>query len=302
MHSAFYREAQSMRVSSLGIGTYLGEMDAETDDRYRQAILEAIDGGINFIDTSLNYRHCRSERNIGESLRYVNASAIVCTKAGFLVPGATPQLNPADVVSRMHCMTPGFLADQLDRSLANLGHVDVFYLHNPETQLSAVSHDEFYSRVRAAFTQMERFVADGKIRFYGMATWNGFRKEGQLDLERIEGIAREIAGNDHHFRFIQLPINLAMREGLTLRVPERAAALGITTVASASLMQAKLASDLPQAIRDVLGPTLTDAQCALQFVRSAPGVTVALAGMSRVEHVRENLGIAEVAPLAHVRY
>jgi aryl-alcohol dehydrogenase-like predicted oxidoreductase len=39
-----------------------------------------------------------------------------------------------------------------------------------------------------------------------------------------------------------------------------------------------------------------DAQRALQFVRSTPGITTALVGMSRVEHVHANLSLAGVAP------
>ena len=63
---------------------------------------------------------------------------VVSTKAGFLTPGAVPEfLKPEDVVGGMHSMAPDFLADQIDRSRANLGvdTIDVFYLHNPETQL-----------------------------------------------------------------------------------------------------------------------------------------------------------------------
>jgi aryl-alcohol dehydrogenase-like predicted oxidoreductase len=307
MVATFYRTAQSFRVSSLGIGTYLGGKDEETDARYTAALTAAIEGGINFIDTSLNYRHGRSERNIAEALRRVSKpreSVVLCTKAGYLVPNAVPPLEQADVVAGTHCMTPAFLEDQLERSRQNLrvDTVDVFYLHNPETQLSAVPRQEFEQRVRSAFDRMERFAESGRIRYYGMATWNGFRKEGQLDIARLDGIAHEIAGPSHRFRFIQMPINLAMREALALGVPQLADSLGITTVASASLLQSKLASELPDAITQVLGPNLTDAQNAIQFTRSAPGVTVALAGMSRVEHVRENLGVAGVEPLTDVRF
>lgn len=296
-----------MRVSSLGIGTYLGAMDDETDERYTQAIAAAIEGGINFIDTSLNYRHQRSEQSIREALRRVTQpreSLVICTKAGFLVPGARPPLDSADIAGRSHCMTPEFLEDQLERSRQNLGleTIDVFYLHNPETQLSSISHDEFEQRVRRAFEAMERFAESGKIRFYGMATWKGFREEGLLDLARIESLAREIGGKTHRFRFIQLPVNLAMREALVRGVPQQAASLGITAVGSASLLQSKLATDMATPLREVLGNHLTDAQCAIQFTRSAPGITVALAGMSRVEHVRENLAIADIEPLHDVRF
>ncbi len=57
-------------------------------------------------------------------------------------------------------MAPDFLADQIDRSRANLGvdTIDVFYLHNPETQLGFVDRAEFDTRIRRAFAQLEQLV------------------------------------------------------------------------------------------------------------------------------------------------
>jgi predicted aldo/keto reductase-like oxidoreductase len=68
-------------------------------------------------------------------------------------------------------------------------------------------------------------------------------------------------------------------------------------VASASLLQARLARGLPDHVRGLLGPLRTDAQTAIQFVRSTPGITTALIGMSRIEHVEENLELVQVEPL-----
>ena len=75
-------------------------------------------------------------------------------------------------------------------------------------------------------------------------------------------IAREVGGEEHGFRFIQLPFNLAMPEATTLAnetldgermtVVEAAKRLGVTVVASASLLQGRI-----------------DPQAAIQFVRSA---------------------------------
>lgn len=303
--TGFYRSAQGLTVSSVGIGTYLGEMDAETDARYTAAIRLALNRGINFLDTSLNYRRQRSERNMGAALAAWGGEdggsrdeVVVCTKAGYLVPGATPAgLRPAEIVGRMHCLAPEFLRDQLDRSRRNLGleTLDVFYLHNPETQLEYIREEAFHERVRIAFEELERLVESGAIRFYGLATWEGFRN-GVLSPTSIEGIARSLAGDSHHFRFIQLPVNLAMTGGA--RAIEEAAALGITAVASASLLQARLAGGLPDEVTAALPGTATDAQRAMQFTRSFPGVTTALVGMSSIEHVEENLGVARVRPLA----
>jgi predicted aldo/keto reductase-like oxidoreductase len=76
---------------------------------------------------------------------------------------------------------------------------------------------------------------------------------------------------------------------------EAANKLGITLVASAAMLQGKLSQGLPPFVATALG-LRNDAERALQFVRSTPGVTTALVGMSRVEHVRANLSLVGVAP------
>jgi len=318
----FYREAQHLRLSNIGLGTYLGAMDDATDQGYIEAVITAVRLGLNVIDTSLNYRNQRSERAVGEALRrlFANGEArrdemVVCTKAGFLVPNAVPaSLKPEDIVDDMHSMAPLFLTDQLERSRRNLGldMIDVFYLHNPETQLHRIARDQFYARIQRAFTFLEEAVAQGKIRFYGTATWDGYRRppgapEG-LSLEDLNTEAEAAGGTQHHFRFIQLPFNLAMPEAYVERragesVVTMAARLGITVVASASLLQARLSRNLPEELAARLLPgAATDAQRAIQFTRSTPGITTALVGMSKPEHVRENLGLAVVPPLSEPDY
>jgi predicted aldo/keto reductase-like oxidoreductase len=183
-------------------------------------------------------------------------------------------------------------------------------VHNPESQLPSIPSEEFWQRMRAAFEFLEHCVADGQIKNYGVATWNGFRAEPDAreyhSLERMAEIAREVGGDKHHFRFIQLPFNLAMPEALFFQnqklgdeyvsTLEAAAKLGITAIASGSLLQGQVARGLPEAIRDPLGSLATDAQTGIQFVRSAPGITTALVGMSQRAHVEENLQLVGVAP------
>ena len=209
-------------------------------------------------------------------------------------------------------MSPRYLENQLEQSLVNmnLSCSDVYYVHNPESQLSAVSHDEFWRRLRAAFEFLEQSVASGKIKNYGVATWNGFRAEPDSQsyhsLESMVEIARAIAGDAHHFRFIQLPVNLAMPEALFFQnqklgdeyvsTIEAARVFGINVIASGSIMQGQIAQGLPESIRDSLGALASDAQAGIQFVRSAPGITTALVGMRHEAHVEENLELARVPP------
>jgi aryl-alcohol dehydrogenase-like predicted oxidoreductase len=325
--------------SSIGIGTYLGEADAATDDAYSRAVVAAVEGGFNVVDSAINYRLQRSERAVGAALKRLAASGftrdqiVLCTKAGFLTPdGEMPGdaneyfsrefLEPGvfraeEVAAGCHCMAPGYLADQLERSRRNLGIecMDVFYLHNPETQLTDIPAEEFRRRMREAFVFLESAAAAGKIGAYGMATWNAFREDpkaaGYLSLEEMAGIAREAGGDDHHFRFVQLPLNLAMPEALTranqvvagktMAMVQAARPLGITLVSSAALLQGKLTKNLPPFMREVLGMK-NDSALALQFVRSVPGLTTALVGMSQIEHVKANLELVGVEPASRDRF
>jgi aryl-alcohol dehydrogenase-like predicted oxidoreductase len=299
--AAFYRTVFDLQVSTLGIGTYL---NASVD-----ALLAAAEGGINVFDAAINYRHQQSERDIGAALQQLQRDEIVvCTKAGFLTPGAVPGfLAPDDVVGEIHSMSPEFLEDQIERSRANLGvdTIDVFYLHNPETQLAFRTRDEFDARIRRAFAHLERIADRGMIRWYGCATWEGFRQPGQLSLPRLAEIAIEEGGPNHHFRFIQLPFNLGMVEayvGKPESVLEQAARLGIAVVGSASLLQTRVLDQMPAVVAGLLPGLETAAQRAIQFTRSTPGISVALAGMGRCEHVRDNLGVARIPPATLEQY
>ena len=307
--NAFYRSVLNLSASSLGIGTYLGKADAPADAAYIDALIAAAEHGINVFDTAINYRNQRSERCVGAALKHLQRDEImVCTKAGFLTPGAVPVTIPADeIAGGIHSMAPDFLSDQIDRSLANmeLDSIDVFYLHNPETQLGFLNGGQFDDRITRAFERMERLVQDGKIRWYGAATWDGFRKKGALSLPRMVELAVSAGGAGHHFRFVQLPFNIAMVEAYVDRpenVFESAARLGVAVVASASLLQTRVLEQMPESVARQLPGLPTAAQKAIQFTRSTPGIAVALAGMGRREHVIENIGVAQVPPVPSDQY
>ena len=155
-------------------------------------------------------------------------------------------------------------------------------------------------------------MSENRIAYYGTATWNGFRvamnDRAYLSLTELVAVAREVGGEDHHFRAIQLPYNLAMMEALTAQnqaLPDgktgsllaAADLLGIAVCASASLLQGRLTRGLPAILAETFAGMESDAQRALQFVRSTPGVNVALAGMSSVAHVVHNLATAHHPPV-----
>jgi aryl-alcohol dehydrogenase-like predicted oxidoreductase len=133
----------------------------------------------------------------------------------------------------------------------------------------------------------------------------------RISLLKLVELANDVGGARHNFRFIQLPFNLAMVEaygqkvefdgGRPRTVLEVAEEYGITAVASASLLQARLTKGLPDELAGQLGLE-TDAQRALQFTRSTPGITVALVGMAQAAHVAENLALKVVEPVPPEKY
>lgn len=330
---AHFRTAEGLSLSSLGLGTYLGEPDAETDREVERAVSASLgSGAVNVVDTAINYRYQRAERSVGRALARAIGEGMaardevfVSTKNGYLAPDAesglsprayiqqeligTGALSPEDIVDGSHAMSVPYLRDQLARSLRNLGlaTVDLLYLHNaPEAQLESVGRNVFFERLRAAFTFYEEARKKGRLRYYGLATWDSLRAArsdaGYLSLEEAVATAAEVGGPSHGFRFVQFPFNLNMAEAAQLRnqvvegtrttLLDAAHRLGIGTFSSVPLLQGRLARGAASL------PGLTGAQSALQFARSAPHHLAPLIGQKTSEHVEENLAVARQPPLA----
>jgi len=324
------------------MGTYLGSLDEHTCHQMTDAAIRSVSSGaINVLDTAINYRYQLSERALAKSLKELLAQGFqrdeifICSKNGFISPDAELQqrgedfrewfrtryidsgmIRPEDIAGGMHCMAPAYLEDQLNQSLSNLGvsTLDLIYLHNAaESQLPEIGREAFMHRLRHAFEFYEKARAEGRIRYYGMATWNCFRVEPEesgeyLGLQDVVRLAEAVGGAEHGFRFIQLPFNLAFTEALTLAsqplhdgqngemvsLLEAAMSLGIGVFTSVPLLQGQLLSEarLPK-----FEGLETPSQECLQFVRSNPGVLAPLVGHKQPEHVAQNLQVASVPPL-----
>src|SRR4051812_6055226 len=88
-HAPNVPEVSDLWLSSIGLGTYLGEPTEAADRNYTEAITYAVQHGINVLDTAINYRHQRSERNLGSALQSLFSAGqasrdelLICTKAG----------------------------------------------------------------------------------------------------------------------------------------------------------------------------------------------------------------------------
>ncbi|AHG03113.1 oxidoreductase [Halobacterium sp. DL1] len=335
MARTYFRRVGDRAVSSVGLGTYLGDPTDAVDEAMGETVRAAVESGCNVVDTAINYRHQRSERVVGRALADADVdreAVFVSTKGGFVpFDGERPE-NPGeyvrseyvdtgivdreDLAHGSHAVAPGYIEDQVDRSLRNLDvdTIDLYYVHNPETQLDERSADELYDQLEATFERLEERAAAGDIRHYGVATWDAFRvprdHERYLDLgeliSRARGAAKSVGNTATHLRAVQVPFNVYMADAFTCDAqsgPEGdqsvlwfAHEAGLNVFTSASLAQGEVVQGIPDAVDAKLSGE-TAAQRGLNFARSAPGVTSALAGTTNPDHVRENVAAGAVEPL-----
>jgi aryl-alcohol dehydrogenase-like predicted oxidoreductase len=334
-HERHWKSALGLTLSSLGMGSYLGNADPISDGKYTASLVKALESGINVVDSAINYRYQRSERNLGAGLKKAIDAGLVqrdqvllCTKGGFIAGDMGPPTKewfeetfakpgiatPKDFVAGSHCMTPRYLRHEVEQSLRNFGveTIDVYYVHNPETQLPEVGETEFYARLSAAFRELEACAAEGKIQVYGTATWHAYRvppaHEAAVSLEKTLACAEAAGGKEHHFRVLQFPFNFGLPEALshlsqTVGGEKRSAldaarGAGLAVFTSVPLMQGQLLGRFGPEFRPKFPGLKTDAQRCLQFVRSTPGVTAPLCGMKDVAHVEENAALCATAPFS----
>ncbi len=321
--SIAYRNFGGLKLSELGVGTYLGDPTDEIDLLYVETIRRALKEGINVVDTAINYRFMKSERAIAKALEGLKRQGVVISTKGGYVPydadsGEDPKdffvrnfidtgiINREEMTPQGHCLSTEFLRWCFHKSLENLrtDYVDIYFIHNPEEQLLFFDREVFLKRIAEAFELMEELVSEGKLKYYGVATWNAFRvskgARQYISLQELTDLARSVAGEGHHFRVVQLPYNMGMHEAYTLKNQgvkgkllsplEACQELELYPYTSATLYQMNIAGRIPDKLKQTFGFE-KDVHTAIQFVRSTPGVGTYLIGMSRVEHLEENLEV-----------
>ena len=211
-----------------------------------------------------------------------------------------------EIVIDQHCMSPDYLRWSAQQSLANLGleTIDIFFLHNPETQLGYVDVDTLYDRIYEAFKVFEELRKEGKIVSYGIASWNGFLYEEDhpeyLSLAKIVEMARNVGGDNHGFKYLQSPFNLAKHhaysyrnqrcdDGLYYPLMHACARYEISYLGSSPLLQKNLFKrPFSSKIGELMQTDkLSDVASALQFARSA-GAICSIFGAVNPSHVVDN--------------
>ena len=240
--------ATGLRVSRLGFGCYRVD---DTTPEHRAALDAALASGCNLIDTSTNYMDGGSERLVGRVLkearrngRVPREAVVVVSKIGY-VQGENMRLAterekagfPFPEMVKVeewcwHCIHPEFLKDQLARSHDRLGleTLDVCLLHNPEYFFTdAKKHGrgrdldvlraEFYRRVQESFAFFEEAVKRGAIGCYGVSSNSLVAAADDPEATSLTYFlkaAEEAGGKEHHFRVVQMPMNLFESGGALL--------------------------------------------------------------------------------------
>ena len=336
-----FKSFDSLHLSSIGMGTYLGQPSEEDDQAVENAVFESVkSGAVNVIDTAINYRAMRSEKSIGRALlrlvkdRIISRDQIfISTKNGYITnDGDYPNIDVMEYIHRMYIQTdvitaddissgyniinPNYLAKCIDKSLMNMhvSSIDLVYIHNAfESWYQDVSREQFMEMLVKAFEVYEKYRAKNKIRYYGMATWTCFRVPSTspeyLSLEQAVKSAESVGGKDHGFRFIQLPYNLAYSEALLLRNQSVGSEENLTILQAAEKLNIGIFTSIPLFQGRLLRSQIPDyggisdpIAKLVQIIRSSPSVIAPLIGQKKAEHVEENLKTANMPPLSEEEF
>lgn len=144
-----------LQVSRISLGTWALGSDFYGEVELKSAIdtlHAAVDCGINLVDTAPNYGN--SEEVLGKALAGIRDKVVLATKCGCLkYPGGSYKL-----------LTPVSMRLQLEESLRRLNtdYIDLYQIHYPDKN----------SSMEVAYETMNQFVAEGKIRAWGVCNHN----------------------------------------------------------------------------------------------------------------------------------
>jgi aryl-alcohol dehydrogenase-like predicted oxidoreductase/ADP-heptose:LPS heptosyltransferase len=300
----------SLTLGSVGLGT--SRMTFDSDLAVRHVVRRMVELGCNVIDVAGNHGHGEGCAVVGTALSEAFATrafsrnqVFLCGKAGFTehLEGRAPMMTTLfGRAASGHDMSPQYLTWEFERQCRWLGvsSLDAFLVQNPEEALACRDRGCVLAEIAAAFTAFEELRCGGRLLFYGVSTAEALRVPPgnplHLDLAELLAIAEQVGGPMHGFRVLELPVNVAHLEAFETvahTLPgsdEKVTALawadrmGMIVLTSASINGAWRLDTLGEALNDMI--CLDDpAAVQLQLVRSIPGVTTALVGISSLSHV-----------------
>lgn len=306
----------NLKVSALGLGA--APIGSRTGPEESKATLnKAFELGINFYDTAPSYGQGSSEKIIGEVFRKKRDKVIITTKVGYAptatlqaaarfkplvrsllrtVPGIRKSIQKFVNSQNKIDFEPNYISKSVENSLQRLrsDYIDLLLLHSPPGEI--IERGD-------VFKQLKSLKQQGKIRYYGVSASN---LENSLLLLKHPEL--EISA-------LQTTLNLFEQEAIDELIP-LAKQKGIAIVAREPFAHGKLiprSADTDNEGLQYVGPLETDdrfaflskdgtrtmTQAALQFVLQTEGVSVVLAGMSKVKHVKANVTTFDAPALSN---
>ena len=292
------------KVSDISFGAWAigGAWGTVSDHDSLAALNNAVDCGVNFIDTADVYGDGRSERLAAQLKKSRKEEIIVATKAGRRLPRQT-----VEGYSRTN------LTAWIDDSLRNLSTdcIDLLQLHCPPTEL--------YSRPEA-FQLLDDFVKAGKIRHYGVSVEKIEEALKAIEYRNVQTV--QIIFNCFRQRPAEdfFPLAKQKQVGILARVP---LASGLLT--GKLRRDSKFAPDdhrnfnrhgeafdvgetfagvdydtglaAVEELRALLPAGVSMSQFALRWILMFDAVTCAIPGGKRPEQVEENCRASDLPPL-----
>ncbi len=302
-----------MRLSALGFGCgAVGGLMVRGDPRDQErAVARAIEAGVNYFDTAVQYGDGELEKNLGRVLQSLKlAGAVVGTKVRL----------PAADAGRIG----EAIARSLDASLARLrrDHVDIFHLHNSITERGggpALSVRQVLDEVVPAF---ERLRQQGKIRFLGLTAVGDTAALHQVIGSGKFDSAQVVYNMLNPSAALSLPANYPAQDYERLFDCARAAGTGVIAIRvlaggalSGSAARHPIASPPPAPIGSAMSydadvararrlePLVAEgfaenlAEAATRFALSQPAIGTILVGIATPEQFEDALKAVAKGPL-----
>ncbi len=331
-----------IRLSSIGVGTFPGAASPAADAQVAGAVTRALQSGINVVDTAAHYRYGRALAAVGAGVRAAveagvpRAAMFLVSKGGFLSwRGGRPDdpelwfereivaqgLGTRDDLAGMsHLISPAYINYQLElsRTLMGIDTLDAFLVDQPEVHIAGIGKEALNRKLLQVFILLERAVRDGRLRCYGISTFDGFRVETDhllfQSLASLLGLAEKAvqavegrAQARHHLKLVSMPYNQVMLEGFSrfnqatgqgnvASTVQAAHQLKLYLLASHTLLKGHLAKRSAETLEAAL-PALSPVQRALQFNRSTPGIGTTLVGISDPDQVTDLIQVMNMDPL-----
>ena len=171
-----------LEVSRLCLGSMNFGSEAEWMMNDREASIEliqqAIDAGINFIDTANTYSNGESEEIVGEAVSTYDREQLVLATKVFFPAVDEPGPNQQGL-SRKH------IFEQIENSLANLGtdYVDLYQIHRWDEN----------TPIEETLSALDALVDAGKVRYIGASTMASWRLMDALKTSDIENYDRFVS-------------------------------------------------------------------------------------------------------------